>query len=174
LDIDKIVNYLRNEGLIESRRKIGDYNISHRGVREIEDALSKPEQATNYFPPAIHIINVGQMVDSQIQQASPGAIMVGSINEEQSERLIEILQNLNNVIEHLNLESPQVLELQAEIQTIKAQTTSPMPKRGIINEGLGSIRRILENASGRMIASEFKTKIIPIIATIGSFLADLV
>jgi len=68
-----IVQYLDREGLI---KVIGDQGgiagISHWGVREVEEALSNPDTPTSRFPP-VNIISTGQMISSQIQQASPEA-----------------------------------------------------------------------------------------------------
>jgi hypothetical protein len=76
-----IVQYLEREGLI---KVIGDQGgiagISHWGVREVEEALSNPDEPTHYFPP-VNIISIGQMISSQIQQASPEATQVTAIDE---------------------------------------------------------------------------------------------
>ena len=51
-----VCQYLRGEYLIEFVTHGGDISITHRGVVEIEKALTQPEEATNYFPPVINII----------------------------------------------------------------------------------------------------------------------
>jgi hypothetical protein len=54
---DEISEYLKNEGLIEYP-SFGTVSITHKGVKEIEAALSDPDQSTPYFPPAGVIIVV--------------------------------------------------------------------------------------------------------------------
>lgn len=147
----KIVFYLKDEGLVKLYGK--SITISHPGVREVERALSNPNEPTLYFPPDINIIAVGQMKNSQIQQASPGAKQVTTIDESKYEQLKEFIQSLKESIEQLELEPQQKSDLQAEIQTMDAQMSSSKPKYTVITECLGSIRRILEGATGSAIAS---------------------
>lgn len=54
---DEISEYLKNEGLVEFPSS-GTVGITHRGVKEIEAALSTPDQSTTFFPPAGVIIMV--------------------------------------------------------------------------------------------------------------------
>jgi hypothetical protein len=69
---EQVTQYLIGEGLIAFQALGGVIGITHRGIIEIEDALSTPDRATRYFPP-VNIINVGQMINSQIQQSSAEA-----------------------------------------------------------------------------------------------------
>jgi len=151
-----IVIYLKGEGLVKLYGK--SITISHQGVREVERALSDPNEPTPYFSPVINIISVEQMKNSQIQQASPGAKQVTTIDESKYEQLKEFLQSLKESIEQLELEPQQKSDLQAEIQTIDAQMSSSKPKNTIIAECLGSVRRILEGAAGSAIASGLLSK----------------
>lgn len=146
-----IVFYLKGEGLVKLYGK--SITISHQGVREVERALSNPNEPTPYFSPVINIISVRQMKNSQIQQASSGAKQVTTIDESKYEQLKEFLQSLKESIEQLELEPQQKSDLQAEIQTIDAQMSSSRPKNTIIMECLGTVRRILEGAAGSAIAS---------------------
>jgi hypothetical protein len=157
-----IAQYLKGEGLIEFRAIGGIIGISHWGVREIEEALSNPDIPTHHFPP-INIISIGQMISSQIQQASPDATQVVTIDEDRYEELKEVIQSLKESIDKLDLESQNKSNLQAEIQTIEAQMSSSKPKVTIITECLGSIRRILEEATGSMLASSLLSKIVALL-----------
>jgi hypothetical protein len=152
---DKIVRYLKKERLIEfgSRNIIG---ISHDGIRKIEEALPNPDIPTP--PPPTNII-IGQMINSQIQQASPKATQVGTVNEDRYEELKEVIQSLKESIDKLDLESQDKSDIQAEIQTIEAQISSSKPKVTIITECLGSIRRILEGVASNTLAASLLSKI---------------
>lgn len=60
---DQISDYLAEEGLL--KLPLGGYiTIEHKGIKEIEDALSKPQDETKYFP---SIIIMGNVSDSNIQ-----------------------------------------------------------------------------------------------------------
>ena len=48
----QIVRHLSDEGLIDSRMSGGFIGIMHKGIREVEDAESIPDQAMHYFLPA--------------------------------------------------------------------------------------------------------------------------
>jgi hypothetical protein len=159
---ENIAQYLRDEGLIEFRALGGIIGISHQGVREIEKAFSNPDIPTSHFPP-INIIAIGQMISSQIQQASPEATQVGTINEDRYEELKKVIQSLKESIDKLDLDWQHKSDIQAEIQTIEAQMSSSKPKVTIITECLGSIRRILEGATGSMLASSLLSKIVALL-----------
>jgi hypothetical protein len=53
----------------------------------------------------------------------------------------------------MNLTAIAHAELLAELHTLRAQGTSPRPTIGIIRETVESVRRILEGASGNMLAT---------------------
>lgn len=156
-----ISRYLMEEGLVNLLSGRGIL-ISHQGVREVEMALSNPNEPTHYFPP-VNIISVGQMINSQIQQASHGATQVAITDEIKQEQLKELLQSLKESVDQLELEPQQESDLHAEIQTIDAQMSSSNPKNTVITECLGSIRKILEGATGSAIASGMLTKIVALL-----------
>jgi len=45
------------------------------------------------------------------------------------------------------------MQVSAEIQTLEVQANSPRPKRSIVNASFSSLRTILEQAAGAMVAS---------------------
>ena len=137
----------------------GNIGISHKGIVEVEAALNNPDKPTHYFPPA-NIIHINQMTNSNIQQASPEATQVVTFEESKYEELIEVIISLKESIDQLGLEPQQKSELQADIKTMETQTSSPNPKPTIITECLGSIKRILEGATGSVLASGLLIKII--------------
>jgi hypothetical protein len=51
--------------------------LTHEGIREVEEIRTRPDQATQHFL-ALNVLNIGSMVDSQINQASPSASQAGS------------------------------------------------------------------------------------------------
>lgn len=169
LDLDRkltsdIAYYLRQEGLIEFRAIGGMIGITHRGIREVEKALSNPNKPTHYFPPAVNIISIGQMTNSHIQQASPGATQVVNIGPDKYEQLKQVVYSLKESIDNLSLQPQQRSELEVEIITIETQMSSPKPKSTIIAECLKSIRNILEGAASGIIASGLLNKIASLLA----------
>lgn len=155
---DKIVQYLKEEGLIKFLAMGGIIGITHQGIREVEEALSKSDTPTEHFPLA-NIISIGQMINSQIQQASTESIQIASFNGDKGKKLMEFIQLLEESKDKLDLEPQQKSDLQSEVQTIKAQMSSSKPKDKVITECLNSIKRILEGAAANILTSRLLDKI---------------
>lgn len=149
---EQVTQFLVGEGLIAFRAIGGTIGITHTGIVEIERAESVPDQPTTYFPP-VNIINVGQMVNSQIQQSSPRATQTQTITSDESSKLQATLLEIQNSIDKLNITEDTKQELISNIHTIEAQLKSPKPKRSIIKETVASIRSILEGVTGNIAAT---------------------
>ncbi len=157
-----LVQYLEGEGLIEGNSFGGGISISHRGVVEVEQALTKPEIPTDHFP--AHVVNVyGNMIGSQIQQASPGASQVLQSAEAQQVRVRELVRLIESSLDQLGLDQEASAEIRSDLGSIKAQLDSPKPKFPIIALSLGSIRGVLEGATGHVVAHEIIAKILPLL-----------
>ncbi len=75
--------------------------------------------------------------------------MIKRISIENVGKFIDVLEN---ELPNIGLENNAKIELVAEMAMVEAQIISPNPNVGIVKESLGSIRRILEGASGGAIA----------------------
>lgn len=160
-----MVQYLVEERLIEHKAIGGFIGITHWGIRKIEEALSNPDEPTQYFPP-VNIISIGQMVNSQIQQASPGAQQSITINDQQKEDIEKFLKELKESIDKIELNAEQESDVKADIGTIEAQMKSTKPKTTVVRESLKSIKNILEGAAGGVIAGTLIQHITPLIAAL--------
>lgn len=143
-----IVCYLIDEELIESQALGGIIRISHWGIKEIETVLTRPAKPTPHFP--ANIIHVNTMINSQIQQSSPGAVQVVTINDDERNELKAIIKSLKDQINELKLQPEDKNDLKAEINTIEAQLSSSRPKKSILIE---SLKSILSSAAGSLLAS---------------------
>lgn len=150
----KIVRYLSKEKLIKHWSPDG-VAITHWGIKAVEQAVSRPDEPTEYFPPVVNIISIGEMVGSQIQQAGPLAEQVIAIDEADFGLIDELLESLKGSMGELPLAPKSKADLEADIQTIEAQMSASKPKASIIAECLASIRRILEEAAGNVLATGF-------------------
>lgn len=94
----------------------------------------------------------GNISDSQIHVES-----VGSTQNQTTEfdigQVAKFIEALKGTIEILGLDEKEKKEAASEIETLEAQIKSPNPKQSIIRESLGSVRRILEGATGNLVAS---------------------
>ena len=148
-----ITQYLEGENLIEHTTLGGGIAITHYGVREVEKALSHPEESTPYFPP-VNIINIHHMEGSQIQQGTVSSKQTGSFELTNTKDLNDFIRRLKEKRPELNLNVEDESEIDAEISTIESQIVSSRPKPGIIQESLLSIQRILEGAGGAIVAQQ--------------------
>lgn len=68
-EANQIVDYLVGEGLVQYVALGGTIAITHEGIKEVESGLENPKNPTEHFPP-INVIQVGKMVNSEIQQST--------------------------------------------------------------------------------------------------------
>jgi DNA-binding PadR family transcriptional regulator len=157
-----IAKYLKNEGLIKVTVQIRGFpasvQLTHSGLKEIEEVLDNPNNSTEHFMP-VNILHVENMIGSNIQQGSVNSNQSLSFNNEVKAELAEFLNKLKHEIPNLSLDNEYSQELQAEINTAEAQLTSPKPKVSILSECLTSIQRILEATTGSAIGGHLATQI---------------
>lgn len=170
-EFQSIARYLKGEGLIttihtKDRGAIA-VGLTHKGVREVEEARSEPEKPTDHFAP-ISVVYAGTITNSSIQQGSPGATQsLTVVNQSGLQKLETFLPSLRQSVDQLELDEDQRAELEADIQTVEAQIASPKPKQEVVRPGLESIRRILEGSASAAVAS-------PLTATVAAIINDFV
>ena len=157
-----ITDYLEGEGLIEYHTIGGGILITHYGIVQVEEALSHPEKPTQYFPP-INIIQVGQMFQSQVQQASEGGQQTLTITGAATSEIHALLAELKSAIGSMKLDLQTQKDLAGEITTIEGQMQTSKPKKSIIKESLTSLRTILEQSGAALLAA----KVLPLISGLG-------
>ena len=169
-----IIQYLHSEGLLEitthgfniPRYIDASLYIKHKGVLEVEEALSKPESTTPHFPAGVvNYINVGTMNNSNIAQASNDASQKITLSSDTKQSLTEILNVLNDFVSRQEIQQEKREELKSDISTIKSQLDSPKPKVGILSESLASAKNILESAS------TIAVTVAPVVAQISTVLS---
>lgn len=161
------VNFLIGEHLIKDANivsgPLGVLQITHSGVLEVENAVSRPNQPTQHFMP-INVLHVHQMIGSTIQQGTIASTQSVSISLQNSNDISKFVEQLSRAVSDLNLSAETQLELKAEIDTIKTQIGSPRPKTGIVKECMQSIRTILESAAGSAIGAQLALQVPPLLA----------
>lgn len=152
-ETEKIVDYLVGEGLIDYRAIGGQIELKHYGIIQVEEALSNPEKPTQYFPP-INIIQVGQMIQSQVQQGSQGGKQVLTLTESATAEILTLLAEVKNAIHSMNLSPENQKDMAGEIATIEGQMQTSKPKKSIIKESLMSLRNILEQVGANLLSAK--------------------
>jgi hypothetical protein len=160
--VDRIFRFLSGEGLLKGVDIGGGVSITHRGIVEVEKALSRPDESTQYFPP-VNVIAIGTMSNSVIQQASPHATQHATISGADTDSLLRLLEDLESQLADLALANGELQQARADMATIKAQLSAPTPRGSIVTESLVSLRSILEQVAATAIAA-------PLIAHISTLL----
>lgn len=151
-ETDKIYDYLHAKGLIEDVDLGGSSSITHQGIVEVENALSKLNEPTSYFPP-INYIHVEQMIGSQIQQSTNQSSQVLTFNNSDLEAILKFVSDLRSRLPELKLNEEVRADVTFDIATIESQAKSPHPKSTVIKECLLSIKTVLEGIAGNVIAA---------------------
>lgn len=89
---------------------------------------------------------------TQIQQGSPESKQSIKADVVSMDSVTQFIHALRGELPKLTIEDDAHRELSSDIATVEAQISSPNPKDDIVRTGLGSIRRILEGASGGIAA----------------------
>lgn len=143
----KIVAYLREEHLVEEPMMGNVVLLTHWGLKEIEAALTEPDEPTAHFLPYAltqNIIQIESMTNSQISQGSPGASQTQSID---TEALSALVEEVRAAILKLGLEGDQAAEAGSDLATLEAQVSSPRPKLQVVRDCLDSLHAIVTAAS---------------------------
>ena len=151
-ETEKIYAYLHAKGLIEDIDLGGSAGITHQGIIEVENALSKPDEPTSYFPP-INYIHVEQMIGSQLQQGTNQSSQVLTFNNNDIEAILKFVSNLSSQLPKLELNEEIRAEVMSDVATIESQAKSPRPKSAVIKECLLSIKAILEGIASNTVAA---------------------
>ncbi|WFC43213.1 hypothetical protein [Pseudoxanthomonas sp. SE1] len=114
------------------------------------------------------LINHGVMLQPHIQQGGDGdqAMDLGPDFQTLSALMVEVLGRVNEL-------GPAAAEAQADAQTVLAQINSGKPKEGVVRACLESLRSIMENATGTLLADEVKNKLAPYLVSLGPMIAAL-
>jgi hypothetical protein len=120
--------------------------ITHRGVKEVEQARAEPQKPTQHFPP-INVINIGQMTGSQLQQGTSDSVqqMNQSMTPDQITAVTRWLEALRNA--DLGVAADVQTELDAQVATLEGQMKSSRPRHGIVRAAGQALVELLKTAS---------------------------
>ena len=122
--------------------------ITGEGMSFTADEKERAKGDTYNIKNYIH----GDIHDSQIQIEATNSSQTKTV-EFDVKQLTKLVAALRSTIDAVGVDDNGKQELDSEISTLEAQIKSPKPKSSIIGESLSSIRRILEGASGNLVAS---------------------
>jgi hypothetical protein len=102
---------------------------------------------------------IGSMHQSQFQKDVKDSTQTIKVNDLDLKAVAELVTQIELAVRGEKIESGLLAEIQADVAALKAQLASPKPKQSIIRECLGSLRRVLEEAGGNLVASGLPTAI---------------
>jgi hypothetical protein len=170
-DLRQALQYLEGEGLIKCHWTMGgqppSVQLRHRGVLEVEQAISTPDRSTEHFVPMVSVFHVGgSIVNSQISAGSPGSQQSGTFNSAASVR--EFVDAALLLVQELNLGEVEQ-DLLADIGSIERELDRPEPRQGVIREFGTSIRTVLELTIGGLVVTAMSPEVMKAIDTISSY-----
>ncbi len=174
LEVLKMIRYLYGEELLIASGPLGKatrLNLTHKGVREVEESRGNPMLSTEHFPPLDEIAMVlGEYSSGQNGTASAGDLVV--LADSDRLEVLRMARSLQEWADRLSLEKEQRAAYDADIRTIEAQLDSPHPKTALIKMALESIKRTAKEANA---GSEFVDGIVSsgIASTIDRLVARL-
>jgi hypothetical protein len=133
-----------------------NYLPTMRGTRASRDKRPpedvKPSTISNYT------VNVENMHNSALMQASPA----GTINQHfdiKNQDFKSFVGEVRTQLSQIPLSDDDRVQANADIVTVMTQIGAPKPKNSIVRECVKSLRIILENATGSLIATALLTKL---------------
>lgn len=154
---ERVTQYLKGENLLEYKSLGGGIGITHWGVKEMEESLSNPTEPTMHFP-AVNIINISHMENSQIQQGGTGNVQ-SYMNNPEIKELRDLISLIKSSNQNIGLDTMNKQDLDSEISTIEAQISSSKPKKNIVIECLKSVKTIIEGVASNTIAQGILTQL---------------
>jgi hypothetical protein len=127
---------------------IRDETVS--SYEEVKARFKSPAAVPQQLPS--HYTHIENMHNSTLVQGSPGAT-VNQHFEIQSEEFKRFVADLKSQLNQMNLGEGDHDQASADLSTIQAQLDAPRPKHMIIRECMASVRTILENAAGSIVAA---------------------
>lgn len=157
-ELENAIRYLEGEGLLRAHWSLGGIlpggvSITHLGVREIEEALTRPAHPTEHFVPMMNITTVhGNVVGSQIQQGSPGASQEGALDVSGLQEIQDIVRATREALPNLDLSNEERFDLEKDLDMVEREISRARPRQGLIREILTSVRTVVEAAAGNVAA----------------------
>lgn len=146
-----ILDAVRNT-ILEWTLKLEENNVLGEGLT----FSSEEKQAASNVT-----FNIGTMHHSQIQNdaLNSNQILTAMSSNIDIEQLKALIESIKDSMSQLQINADQKVEMEQDIATVEAQISSTNPKKSIIWESLGSVKRILEGAAGGAVGSQLASQI---------------
>jgi hypothetical protein len=152
-EADRIETYLHEKGLIEYVAFGPTLTITSYGIDLVERALRHPDRRTDLFP-AINILNIESVVNSQIQQGTVASNQTGDWSGVSGTDLAALLDAAKSLLQSSTLTREQRHDLEVDVQTLETQSRARKLNRTIVIETLKSMRNIAEETGAALLAAK--------------------
>jgi hypothetical protein len=151
-DVADVVKYLEGEYLLRAHWTMGglpSVQLTHAGIREVEEALASPSQQTEHFVPLVNITNIhGSVIGSQLQQGSPGASQAGTFEINQREGAEAFVAAAQKILDNEEIDPKVRGQVNADLSVMSNELASPSPRWPILQTFGTSVRDYLLKAVG--------------------------
>ncbi|MEU5935861.1 hypothetical protein [Micromonospora sp. NPDC047187] len=156
-DVEDAVRYLEGEHLVKAHWTFDGpmaIQLTHAGIREMEQLLSEPNERTEHFVPLVNITNIhGSVIGSQIQQGSPGATQTGHIEVNQRDNVEAFITAARKVLGSDSLDADARARAEADLAIMSRELESATPRWPILHAFGTSVRDALATAAGTAAAA---------------------
>jgi hypothetical protein len=121
-------------------------SITHKGLKEVEEALVAPARPTEHFPPAQNVIVIGTAEGAVIQQGNVDSTQQVTIAPAKLEEARRQAAELEERIRAVEAEGGDIRQLLAEATTARAQLGSARPRLAAVRETVTAVQALLESA----------------------------
>lgn len=149
----RIMEFLKGRGLLDYTAFGPLLQITDYGIDYVERALAAPDQPTQYFP-AINVLHIEQVIDSQIQQGTTQSQQTGEWKGPSGAELAAIAAEIRSALATARLNDAQRDDADANLETLEVQAKARRPNKTITREALASLQRIAEQVGATLIAAK--------------------
>lgn len=158
-EIDDILNYISNAGLAIVYVNEEKVTITNKGIGAVEEAELNPVASTKYFPAIMGVRDFGGSDESQLLKQPYEARHDTKIRSIKFKELKRSMELIRGSMDKLRMTPELKSKLMAELITIDVQISQPEPDEEVIRECVGSIRSILENATGSLLVRRLMSQL---------------
>lgn len=149
---DPVFSTVQVQGVIEKvRSRVLEWALDLEAKGVLGEGMTFTQQEKQTVQQHYHF---GDVSGSQIQIGSNSSNQTQTQTGGDMAALSALIELLRDAIQQGRIEAEVRDELQAELATLQAQAASPKPKWAVIKATAGSIKAVLENAAGSVLAAQ--------------------
>lgn len=149
---DRVEEYLKDKGLIKYVTMGPTVAITSYGIDYVEHALAEPDRASEYFPP-VNVLHIENVINSQVQQGNIKSSQTADWSGITPGALAEIIADLKTLT-NAELTPEDRQDLDANTDTLEAQTKASRVNKTIVREALNTLRSIAEKVGATILAGK--------------------